>query len=225
MAANSTIEESITILGLGSLLSGRSSRVTFSALGNFRLGRVKNYRRVFAHSPAIFVEKGITRGLEMSSLSAEPCEGGSFVCSVFEVADGGQGMDAFREREEEFELRMVPFETLEGSPAGMGMLCVSSTDEAYVRAWGAERFEMMYSSRGVHTIWSWSHDSGLLPCGPYLRHCVLAAQRLGPEAEASFLDETFLVDRQTTVRQYLAGAGSKVMATLPPPELAERYGG
>lgn len=39
----------------------------------------------------------------------------------------------------------------------------------------------------------------LLNCQPS-RHCVLAARKLGPEAEASFLDGTFLADRQTTVR-------------------------
>lgn len=31
------------------------------------------------------------------------------------------------------------------------------------------------------------------PCRVYLRHCVLAAQRLGPEAYASFLDSTCVV--------------------------------
>eukprot|EP00325_Prymnesiales_sp_UTEX-LB-985_P027248 CAMPEP_0174736732 /NCGR_PEP_ID=MMETSP1094-20130205/67175_1 /TAXON_ID=156173 /ORGANISM="Chrysochromulina brevifilum, Strain UTEX LB 985" /LENGTH=42 /DNA_ID= /DNA_START= /DNA_END= /DNA_ORIENTATION= len=42
----------------------------------------------------------------MASLSAEPDEGSSFVITAFEVEDDGRGMDAFREREEEFALRM-----------------------------------------------------------------------------------------------------------------------
>jgi hypothetical protein len=33
----------------------------------------------------------------------------------------------------------------------------------------------------------------------YLRHCVLAAKSCCPEAYESFLDATFLADRQTTV--------------------------
>lgn len=219
--------KTITILGLGSILSERSSRVTFPDLSNFRLGRVRGYRRIFAHTPSIFVERGIANRetLEMSSLSAEPCEEASFVCTAFEVVDEGQGMDAFREREEEFELRMVPFEDLEGNLTGMGMLCVASTDAAYIKAWGEERFKRLYTDKGIRTIWDWSHTSGLRPCSPYLRHCVLAAQKLGPVAEASFLDETYLVDRETTVRQYLSAAGSKVMSSLPPSELAERYSG
>jgi len=219
--------KTITILGLGSILSERSARVTFPGLTNFRIGRVRGYRRIFAHTPAIFVERGIadTGTLEMSSLSAEECDDASFACTVFEVVDEGLGMDAFREREEEFELRMVPYEGHDGTPAGVGLLCVASTDVAYVTAWGAERFQRLYTDRGMRTIWSWPRDSGLRPCGTYLRHCVLAAQKLGGEAKASFLDQTYLVDRKTTIRQYLAGAGDGVMATLPPTALAERYGG
>ena len=35
----------------------------------------------------------------------------------------------------------------------------------------------------------------VLPCRAYLRHCVLAAASLGPEAEHSFLHATYLADR------------------------------
>ena len=48
-----------TILGFGSLLSEASSRTTFPDLTNFRLVRVRGWRRVFAHAAAIFFERGI----------------------------------------------------------------------------------------------------------------------------------------------------------------------
>jgi hypothetical protein len=53
---------------------------------------------------------------------------------------------------------------------------------------------------------------------------VLAAERLGQEAHASFLDNTYLGDRATTIRQYL-DLKPDIMEELPPPELAARYGG
>ena len=53
---------------------------------------------------------------------------------------------------------------------------------------------------------------------------MLAAEKLGVACLDSFLDETWLADRKTTVRQYLQ-EHPEVMATPPPPELAERYGG
>lgn len=223
----------ITIVGLGSLLSERSSRTTFPTLKNFRLGRIDGYRRCFAHPAGVFFTRGIAdlASLQMASLSAEPCPGASFVCSVFEVED--EGMDRFREREEEFDLVHVVVSSLEppaSPPPGLpeapcsGLLCFRSTDEAYVAKWGQERFDRLYRSVGVQTIWGFAHDSGLRPCPVYLRHCVLAAEKLGPRCFDSFLDETFLVDRVTTLRSYLA-ANPEVMATPPPPELAERYGG
>ena len=116
------VDDEITILGFGSLLSLKSARLTFPTLRNFRLGRVPNHRRVFAHPASIFFQRGIANmdTLEMSSLSCEYVEGSSFVCSVFEVPNEGlsatgAGSDdnwvpsqAYLEREEEFEIAMVP---------------------------------------------------------------------------------------------------------------------
>lgn len=41
----------------------------------------------------------------------------------------------------------------------------------------------------------------ILPCRVYLRHCVLAAKACGEVAYASFLDQTYLADRKTTIRE------------------------
>ena len=227
-SAPTVVPAPVTIVGLGSLLSERSSRTTFPNLENFRLGRVHGYRRVFAHSAAIFVERGIAdlESLQFCSLSAEPCEGASFVCTVFEVED--EGMDRFQEREEEFELVNVPVSPLEAAPSPPptchGLLCCRSSDELYIRTWGEERFTRKWRDNGLETIWNYTPDSGVRPCAVYLRHCVLAAERMGAACYASFLDDTYLVDRSTTIRQYLA-QHPEVMSTPPPPALAERYGG
>ena len=112
--SGTVLETRRTIIGLGSLLSERSARTTFPKLGNFRLGRVEGFRRVFAHSPSIFVSRGIanTETLEMSSIAAEPCEGASFLCAIFDVPD--EGMERFREREEEARdiLRIIALMTV-----------------------------------------------------------------------------------------------------------------
>ena len=62
------------------------------------------------------------------------------------------------------------------------------------------------------------------PDAGYLRHCVLAVTKAGPAALDSFLDETFLVDRETPLRSYL-DAHPYVMETLPPESLVGRYSG
>ena len=73
-AAAASPTTTATILGLGSLLSERSSRTTFPDLKNFRLGRVSSgYRRVFGHPASIFFERGLANvpTKEFSSLAAE----------------------------------------------------------------------------------------------------------------------------------------------------------
>lgn len=232
-SASSNDDGLITILGLGSLLSERSSRMTFPDLQNFRLGRIPNYRRVFAHPASIFFQRGIANQetLEMSSLSAEYCEGhDGFICTIFEVPnkdmmEGGLPSKAYLEREEEFDIITVPYIDLKTDEERQGgVLCARSTDEAYIQRWGKEHFEKQYGTYGIDTIWGWKKDSGLRPCATYLRHCTLAAISNGQECYESFLDDTFLADRTTTIRTYL-DSNPDVMTTQPPPELAVRYGG
>ena len=243
-----------TILGFGSLLSEQSSRLTFPDLENFRLVRVPDYRRLMQHPASIFFQRGMTQrpvrdtsprrreadaidaqrrrraGIadpqkkNWCSLSAEPCPGASFVACAFEVVFEGEQRAAYELREEEFHVVSAPYTTLDGAPAGEGLLCAQWTDEGYRAKYGDAVYEERYGKYGVQQIWGWPRDCGATPCPVYLRHCVLAAEKAGPVASDSFLDETWLVDRETTVRAFLA-THPEVMATRPPPELVGRYSG
>jgi len=241
----------VTILGLGSLLSERSSRTTFPDLQNFRLGRISNkYRRVFGHPASIFFQRGLANieTKEFSSLSAEEFEPdadskyrGGFICSVFEVPreqvyrdeEGSDGIiitkpiGAFLEREEEFDIVEVPFVDFSDSDSATktGTLCTRFSDDGFVKRWGMGRFEKNYGEYGIQTIWGWKEDSGLRPCRVYLRHCYLAARSMGQECFDSFLDETFLVDRTTTIREYINQHPGLIENTVPPPGFEERYSG
>lgn len=214
--------------------------MTFPDLTDFRLVRVPNYRRVFGHPTSIFFQRGIAdlESKQMSSLSAEYCEGfPGFIASVFEVPNHNGAMmketgvpsEAFLEREEEFDIISVPYYELSEDPQQQkkqkwGLLCARSTDDTYLLRWSKERFDNHFTKYGIDTIWNWKPDSGLRPCAVYLRHCYLAAKGMGDECFASFLDETFLVDRTTTVRQYIEQY-PHVLEQEPPPDLAERYCG
>lgn len=54
---------------------------------------------------------------------------------------------------------------------------------------------------------------------------MLAAKNLGNAAYDNFLDNTYLGDRKTTIRQHLAAKGSGIMEEEPPESLKTRYGG
>jgi hypothetical protein len=105
-----------------------------------------------------------------------------------------------------------------------GLMCTRSTDETYIAKWGYPQYRDKTYGYSLPSIWGWDEDSGILPCAVYLRHCVLAAGKQGPDVLDSFLDGTFLADRKTTIREYLL-ANPRVMDTLPPAHLVGRYSG
>ncbi|OIT37057.1 hypothetical protein A4A49_00994 [Nicotiana attenuata] len=215
----------ISICGFGSLLSERSARSTFPDLINFRVAKLSGFRRVFAHVAPIFFERGIANPdtKEISSLSVEPCEGETLIVTIFEIQRSE--IPAFIEREHEFRFLAVIPETLNGlfyiNPA---IICARYSDEEYLktRCKGDKGiFFQQYGRYNIDKIWR----DDILPCRVYLRHCVLAAQNLGDIAYDNFLDHTFLGDRRTTIREYLATTGSGIMEEEPPELLKYRYGG
>lgn len=215
----------ISICGFGSLLSERSARSTFPDLINFRVARLNGFRRVFAHMAPIFFERGIAKPetKEISSLSVEPYEGESLIVTVFEIEKSE--IPAFIKREPEFRFLAVLPETLDEKPFdNRAVLCARYSDEEFFRVRCKGSKEIYFELFGRYNIDKiWRDD--ILPCRTYLRHCVLAAKNLNDIAYNNFLDHTFLGDRKTTIREYLATTGSGIMEEEPPESLKIRYGG
>ncbi|CAL2226877.1 unnamed protein product [Prunus armeniaca] len=224
----------ISICGFGSLLSERSARSTFPDLINFRVAWLNGFRRVYAHMAPIFFERGIAKPetKEIASLSVEPCEGESLIVTVFEITKSE--IPAFIKREPEFRFLAVLPETFDGKSFDnrafgywgerMQVLCARYSDEEFfrVRCKGSkEMYFQLFGRYGIDKIWR----DDILPCRTYLRHCVLAAKNLSEVAYNNFLDHTFLGDRKTTIREYLATTGSGIMEEEPPESLKTRYGG
>ena len=240
-----------TILSYGALMSEPSARLTFPGLCNFRLVRVRGYQRVFASPHLFLIARDVVdphTTLRLATLSAEPapphgdtgeCGGGderrgpsSFVAAAFEVSLDPEQRAAFVAREPEYAFAAVPFEALSSTTAagatgsrggGVGVLCVASTDAA-LREHGRVAAP---AELGLRSVWHWRQDSGLLPCDVYLRHVLLAVRKAGAVAEESFLRDTLLCDRRTTLAQFLATSEQRdvVMSAVPPPDLAARFNG
>ncbi|KAH9300324.1 hypothetical protein KI387_011907, partial [Taxus chinensis] len=212
----------ISICGFGSLLSERSARSTFPDLQKFRVAFLRGFRRVFAHTAPIFFERGIARmeTKEISSLSVEPCSEEWIIVTVFEIHKSE--VMFFIDREHEFRFLVAMPEDLSGKPfSHPSVVCCRYSDEEYcrVRCKGSqELFLQRYGRYNIDQIWR----DDILPCRVYLRHCVLAAKNLGKMAHENFLDHTFLGDRKTSIRQYLASQGLGIMDEEPPEMLKER---
>jgi hypothetical protein len=234
-SSDSFIVDRVTVLGYGSLLSEKSARLTVPNLTNFRLGRVSNFRRVFSHPSSGFFRHGIANleTLEIAAFSAEDCKGlPGFIVSVFEIPIDNRydslldGVPrTLLQREASYDIVEVPFEDSRNSGGtSHALMCVRSTDAIFIEKWGQERFDKSFRHYGIETIWGWSKDSGIRPCPVYLRHCYLAAKSMGDICLNSFLDESYLIDRTTTIRQYL-DQYPDVLLVQPPQELAVRYNG
>jgi len=125
-----------------------------------------------------------------------------------------------------FSFRFVAVrpECLEGGTADgrTAVMCARWNDDEYRRVrCPPDEWKRRYGVHGVQRIWM---QDSIFPCRVYLRHCVLAASKLGEDAHANFLDNTVLLDRQTTVREWLQ-RNPDIMLEEPPPSLVGRYSG
>jgi len=229
--------DQITILAYGALLSEASSRLTFPDLEDFRHVRVRGLRRVFAHPHLFLLQQGLTEGLKLASLSAEPAdEESSFVVAAFTVKLNDRQRTAFMEREASYDIVKVPYYDLMSStfvtsestnPLGTGVICLKGTDEQ-----SQEHIAKLPPDVPFLSIWEWPTSSGILPADIYLRHCLLAvekevAKESGRMAKVSFWNDTYLADRKTRLATYLSDPDiyHQIMNQPPPPALATRFGG
>ena len=225
----------VTLLGYGALLSESSSRLTFPNLTNYRHVRVLGLQRVFAHPHLFLVKQGLvdpSKTLYLASLSVEPAgPESSLVVAAFDVTLDDKQRQQFVLREPEYDISTTAFYKLAESEiattttpppaAGQGVICLASRRDADLT-----RMEIPFSLKEhPNGVWHWPKDSGLLPADIYLRHCLLAVQKAGGPAYQSFLNDTYLADRVTTLADYLEQHGEQVMASRPPPHLATRFGG
>ena len=233
------IDDYIPIIGIGSLLSEKSARATFPNLVNFHLAKLENYRRVFCHPPAVFCKHGISdlATKEIASLCAEKINENSFhsyhdlniqemIVTMFEIPR--EELPGFIEREAELDFDVVRVQDLVDdkviSHKGRGLLCTRSTDSEYIKKFGRTRFDENSKTMGLSSIWD--NPGEIYPCRLYLRHCLLAAQKLSPEVYQNFLDTTYLYDRQTKLRDYLTNEKYEtIMNEKPRKELENRCNG
>ncbi|KAG5555152.1 hypothetical protein RHGRI_012626 [Rhododendron griersonianum] len=234
----------LSVCGFGSLLSERSARSTFPDLVDFRVARLNGFRRVFAHTAPIFFERGIANPetKEISSLSVEPCKGETLIVTVFNIRKSE--IPSFIEREHEFRFLAVLPETLDGKPFAspacesksddycLGCCCRKSYRELLLG--NAEKFvsvicdvNLLVAACAVkRSISSDMDDITFTRFGAMISYLAVfifgTAKSLGDAAYNNFLDHTFLGDRKTTIREYLATTGSGIMEEEPPELLKTR---
>ena len=125
-----------------------------------------------------------------------------------------------------------------GREPGKAVICCRWNDEDYRRTrCPPDVFQQKFGRHGIEKVYrsdnlrsdTYLNDTlsrdDILPCRVYLRHCYLAAKNLiSPVALDNFLDNSFLGDRETTIREYL-NRHPEILTTEPPASVAPRYSG
>lgn len=188
----------IQIVGYGTLLSEASARGTSPSVANFRVVRIPGYVRVFSKaSPAWRRRYGVEPGSDeraIAVLAARERDGASFLGTSFTVNE--DDFLALFEREHHYRWVEVSCREGDGSTT-TGRMCVEWTDADYRlnRCVTDREYERRVGRHYDGALWR----DDILPCPPYLSHCLDAARSLGPAVLEDFLRTTFLADGHTSI--------------------------
>lgn len=205
MLKNSTI----TVIGLGSLLSEVSARRTCPGLTNFRLAYLEGYKRVFNKTDSVLARAGkIPKDRnDYACLSAVPDANATpMAVSAFEIPSSDWLF--LVQREFEYKLWSVPFRPVAGEEESTGVLCVGNYE-------CDEECEIIVNADPVRkACWEafrlscdepmWRFD--LLPNPEYLKRCLTYASKHGSEVLDNFLDTTF-TGQGMSIRDHLKTSG------------------
>ncbi len=203
------VDQNITILGLASLLLEAWARKTCPNLMNFRLARLKGYKRVFNKTDSFLIRNDLLPGNSnaYACISAVPCDDTSdLIVSAFEIPLTEWAY--FVQREFEYRLVSVPFTEMITGHASEGVICLGDFDndqqcEAIVNA-DPLRAQRWQEFRAKYDGPMWRYD--LLPEPEYLAACLKTAEQCGEEVYNNFVDTTFVGDGRT-IRTYLKHLG------------------
>ena len=228
-----------TVFGYGSLMSESSCKRTCPSCENHRLAALHGWRRAFSlvsvsqiRNGNADMEHGKIAALAVSPDGGHGGRGGlvpRILGCVFEIKN--DDLDELIRREHRYNMMKLPCyeisdpETcvipVEQEPV-WAIVFVASTDKEYIRKCEAEQQQQEQQSIpgtryqeivGQHYSGSLWHRTDILPVDKYLHFCIEAAEVLGGRVSRdNFLDNTFLADAKTSIREYLSLPSSFVRA-------------
>lgn len=200
-------EKLITIIGFGSLLSESDARRTCPNLKNFRYGRVPGYARVFGKVDSNETDYSKPQIANWAFFEAE---GHETLVTLFEIPE--EEYEAFVEREMDYHLKSVKYIELDTAAEGQGIACCAFKSNAefmeYLQNQPLQR--QLYDERYQHKYRGevWRND--ILPRNKYLAFCLEAARNIHEKYVDNILNQSYLADRETTIKSYLKGQHDKL---------------
>ena len=216
----------LSIAGYASLMDEASARETMPSMSGFRYGVVDGYCRIFNLVSIVNIRKGLATGRRLATCTARPRPGSQLRVCCFDIPR--EELLPLAVREARLRLEPVPIageagasSSGEGAAGCCALLCVESSDEEYRARW-CEDAAAYHEQVGQHYDGQLYRDD-CLPVPSYLLRCLRAHAAAG--TVDNFLDESFLGDGRTRLREYIGGevaaAGAASEAAWSAAELEE----
>ena len=196
-------EALITIAGYASLVDEVSARETTPALRRFRYGHVQGYCRVFTLVSIVNIRRGLASGSRLATATARPCADASLRVCLYEIPISE--LPALLERERRLRISCVNYvETRDSDDVGSALLFTEYSDGEYWRERCGSDAAVYESEVGRFYPGGLPiYRDDLLPVPQYVLRCVRAHALAGPAALANLLDQSFLGDGKTSLREHL----------------------
>eukprot|EP01084_Bolivina_argentea_P039404 72810_1 len=202
----------ITIFGYGSLMNKESLLTTTPSATNFRPAMLSGYRRIFSlvssrEDAALGLQGGESNSknvnVAVASVTPDPSCAGIMGC-LFEICS--TELINWQWREFPYDIVQVKaVDTSMGSEAN-ALTVVESNDEVVrmkMEALGSDTEDPYLGQIRIYHGQIWGRPD-ILPVPRYLEACLQGAEDIsGKEGRDNFLDTSYLVDRVTTIREYL----------------------
>ncbi len=198
-------EKTVSIFGYGSLMSIDSAIKTMPSLSNFRLAKLIGYKRIFSLFAVDRLIKGYTsvNDIENAGLAIRPnkeeenINNTVFGC-VFDILE--DELPSYFEREKIYKVKKVPVITCDFENV-TAYTVIEQTDEEYINTLGKTEYDFQVGKYYSGSIWQ---RKDILPAKKYFEMvCTAAINTRNIELLKNFLDETYLSDEITTIREYL----------------------
>lgn len=208
------------VIGYASLLSPISIKRLFTNVGRITPVKIQGHARCYNSYGTLSLNKGLARNADrnLAHASAILRPNSTLYALAFELDD--TDYKTYERHEFRYALRDVDVVSRETGAEFKAIICYEGTDhDIDTSLVGVSDIYALYEQYGVSSFWHTQH----LPADIYLKHCLASARALGEDYVSNFLDASFIYDRETSVRAYLAGAGVDVEAYVAEAGLSDVF--
>lgn len=198
--AGRQLGDRVHVVGYGSLVDEEWARADTPSLADYQLGWLKGYARCFNLVSIINIRRGNAIGRRLVSCTAVARPGCSLRVAIFSIPT--VELPDLLKREARLRPAWVKVMPDRGEAPIEAIVFTGSDDERYLReACGGDAATYHTHVGQFYTGKLYRND--LLPVHSYMMRCLRAHRRAGRQALVNFLEQSFLGDGATPLRDYL----------------------